>query len=358
VAVGGFAFDASREPGGLWARLPYGLVVPRFVYLSSGGSSWISVNLASSPDSDALALLPGVAEELSRWLVAFEEAGESEPVAGLTSASDEPGRDAWHSAVGEVLEAIDRGEVEKVVLARRVRVVSERPIALPAVLRRLREGYPECTVFAYARGGACLLGATPERLVRLRRGQVAADPLAGSAPRGQDAAEDQRWAAALLADDKERREHSLVVRALAEALTPLCSTLDVPASPSLLRVSNVQHLHSPVRGLLSSDYDVLDLVARLHPTPATGGWPVKGALDLIRGLEPFDRGWYAGPVGWVDGRGDGEFAVAIRSAVTSGRMADLFAGCGIVAGSDPEREYAESALKLRAMLWALGGGVE
>ncbi len=357
VAVGGFAFDASREPGGLWARLPYGLVVPRFAYLANGASSWVNVNVGFGLDGSAQTV-PAAVEELSCWLRAAELAGEDAPVTGLASASQEPGLSAWRSAVSQVLGAIERGEVEKVVLARRVRVRSERPIAVSPVLRRLREGYPQCTVFAYARGDACFLGATPERLVRLWGSHVAADPLAGSAPRGKNDAEDQLWADALLADEKERREHSLVVRALAEALAPLCSALDVPASPSVLRVSNVQHLHSLVRGVLSSRRDVLDLVARLHPTPATGGWPVKRALEIIRALEPFDRGWYAGPVGWVDGKGDGEFAVAIRSALVSGPVADLFAGCGIVSGSDREREEAESGLKLRAMLWALGGEVE
>lgn len=357
VAVGGFAFDASREPGDLWARLPYGLIVPRFVFIAAGASSWVNVNVACGPDGGA-ETLAAVAEELGRCLTAAEVAGDDEPVTGLTSASQEPGLSAWRSAVSQVLAAIERGEVEKVVLARRVRVRSERPIAVSPVLRRLQEGYPQCTIFAYARGDACFLGATPERLVRLWGSHVAADPLAGSAPRGENDAEDQLWADTLLADEKERREHNLVVRALAEALAPLCSTLDVPASPSVLRVSNVQHLHSPVRGVLFSHRDVLELVARLHPTPATGGWPVKRALEIIRALEPYDRGWYAGPVGWVDGGGDGEFAVAIRSAVVSGRVADLFAGCGIVSGSVREREEAESGLKLRAMLWALGGEVE
>ncbi len=360
LAVGGFAFDPSREPDGLWSRLPYGLIVPRFVYLSASGSSWVNVNVACAHQEEAPVASPTIVGELSRWL----STGATTAAAGnglgceIASVSDEPGLSAWRSTVGEALAAIAEGDVEKVVLARRVRVYCGRPIALASVLRRLREGYPQCTIFAYARGDACFLGATPERLVRLSGRRVAADPLAGSAPRGPSRAEDRRWAQALLADEKERREHSLVVKALAEALAPLCSGLDVPASPSLLRVSNVQHLHSPLRGVLSADHDVLDLVARLHPTPATGGWPREPALELIRRLEPFDRGWYAGPVGWVDGRGDGEFAVAIRSALVLGQVADLFAGCGIVSGSDPEREYEESGLKLRAMLWALGAEVE
>lgn len=358
VAAGGFAFDPSRDPDGLWAGLAPGLVVPQFVYIRSGESSWLNANAVLAPGSDAGAVAAAAVADLGRWLAAAGGSSDSGLAAGITSASDEPGASEWRSAVRAVLGAIESGEVEKVVLARRLQVRSGGPILVPALLRRLEQGYPQCTVFAYAQGDTCFLGATPERLVRVRGLEVAADPLAGSAPRGETKAEDKQWADALLSDEKERREHSLVVRAYAQALAPICSALDVPESPSVLRVSNVQHLHSPVRGVLASGHDVLDLVARLHPTPATGGWPVDRALDIIRRYEPFGRGWYAGPIGWVDARGDGEFAVGIRSALVRGTGASLYAGCGIVSGSDPEREYAESGLKLRAMLWAMGGEAE
>ncbi|HEY5640241.1 MAG TPA: isochorismate synthase, partial [Dehalococcoidia bacterium] len=229
---------------------------------------------------------------------------------------------------------------------------------------RLVEGYPHCTVFAFARGDSCFLGATPERLVRVDRpaldgrdapSMVRADCLAGSARRGATEEEDWRLGESLRADPKELHEHAVVVQALRDGLEPLCSRLDIPEAPGLLRLPNVQHLHTPIEGVLSTERGVLELVERLHPTPAAGGLPRDAALPLIRQLESFDRGWYAGPVGWVDGRGDGEFAVAIRSALIRRQEAFLYAGCGIVAGSDPEREYSESCLKLRPMLWALNG---
>ena len=178
---------------------------------------------------------------------------------------------------------------------------------------------------------------------------------AGSARRGATEEEDRRLGEVLRADPKELHEHAVVVQALREGLEPLCSRLDIPEAPDLLCLPNVQHLHTPIEGLLNADRGVLELVERLHPTPAAGGLPRDAALPLIRQWEPFDRGWYAGPVGWVDGRGDGDFAVAIRSALIRRQEAFLYAGCGIVAGSDPEREYAESCLKLRPMLWALNG---
>ena len=162
-------------------------------------------------------------------------------------------------------------------------------------------------------------------------------------------------AARLLADPKERREHVLVVEAVRQALLPLCQELWAPPSPQVLRTPHVQHLHTPIEGRLREGTGLLEVVARLHPTPAVGGAPQKAALALIDACETFDRGWYAGPVGWLDGSGDGEFVVAIRSALLRGREAHLYAGCGILPDSDPRREEQESLLKLKAMLTALGG---
>jgi menaquinone-specific isochorismate synthase len=156
-----------------------------------------------------------------------------------------------------------------------------------------------------------------------------------------------------MSDDKERWEHDLVVRTVEETLTAVCSDLSVPPSPTLAKMANIQHLYTPIEGNVNTGITIFDLAQRLHPTPAMGGLPRERAIDLIRSYESFDRGWYAGPIGWVDGNGEGEFAVAIRSALLKENEATLYAGCGIVADSDPEREYRESELKLQSMLWAL-----
>jgi isochorismate synthase len=222
-------------------------------------------------------------------------------------------------------------------------------------MHRLRVGYGRCTLFAFTSVQNCFVGATPERLVRLEERTVRTDCLAGSTRRGATHDEDRSLGEALLADRKERHEHALVVRALHDALLPFCSQVHAPETPTLLRMPNVQHLYTPLEGILKEEGDIFGLVERLHPTPATGGLPREMACSVLRTYECFDRGWYAGPVGWVDGRGGGEFVVAIRSALLKGCEASLYAGCGIVAGSDPEREYEESCLKLRPMLWAVNG---
>ncbi|HXG40235.1 MAG TPA: isochorismate synthase, partial [Candidatus Limnocylindrales bacterium] len=269
------------------------------------------------------------------------------PVGGTT-------RGEWLASVGRLSGAVGRGRIDKVVLARRLDLEADRPIDVAAALRRLAHGAPESTVFAVSRAGRTFLGATPERLVRLERGEVRTVALAGSIGRGATAAEDDALARALLASEKDREEHAVVVAMLREALEPLTAALVVEPRPSVVRLRHVQHLATGLRGVLREPLGVLDLVARLHPTPAVGGWPRELALELLAEEERIDRGWYAGPLGWVDRSGDGELVVAIRSAVVEGRRASLFAGCGIVADSDPELEWAESEMKLRAVASALG----
>lgn len=354
VCLGGFAFDTDREPSPRWQGYADALLcVPKFLFLSQGGSSWLTVNLMVAPGCDVLGTVDAVWKAIRPLLQ--EDRGKSRQTqpANITVIEEAAAPDRWRTAVGAVRREIRRGTVEKVVLAREVRLRSPGGFEPGLVLRRLRSGYGGCTIFALARGESCFLGATPERLVRLEGEVVHATCLAGSTARGASDEEDRALGEALLADNKERHEHALVVRALRDALGPLCSQLSIPETPSLLRMPNVQHLQTPVEGMLKGKVDILELVERLHPTPAAAGLPRQAALSLIRAHEPFDRGWYAGPLGWIDGRGGGEFVVAIRSALLRGNEASLYAGCGIVADSDPEREYEESCLKLRSMLWAL-----
>jgi menaquinone-specific isochorismate synthase len=235
---------------------------------------------------------------------------------------------------------------------------SPEPFDARAVLRRLRERFGECTVFAVRSGESCFVGATPEMLVSLRGRRVRADCLAGTARRGATPEEDERIGAALLADEKERREHAIVARGIGESLAPFASNVHHPEAPGLRRMANVQHLHTPIEATTDGDRHVLELVEALHPTAATAGLPKADALALIREQEPFSRGWYAGAIGWIDADGGGEFAVALRSGLLREDVATLYAGCGIVTGSQAEREWGESEMKLAAMLYALNATPE
>ncbi|MFN2581665.1 MAG: isochorismate synthase MenF [Candidatus Dormibacteria bacterium] len=279
------------------------------------------------------------------------------PAFRVLHTAHEPDEAAYEDAVAEVLRSIDAGAAEKVVLARTLVIESDTTLDPALIASRLAAADPDCHVFAAALpGGAhALVGASPEMLVRRRGDRVASDPLAGSAARSQDGSEDRDRADALLRSVKDRREHRLVAEAVAETLAPYCTALDVAAQPSLLATATLWHLHTAIRGRLHADApDALSLAAALHPTPAVCGTPRDAALARIRELEPFDRRFYAGIVGWVDASGDGEWVIALRCAEVSGRTARLYAGAGIVAGSEPEAEDRETDVKFEAMLRALG----
>lgn len=363
VLLGGFAFDPQRVTTDAWAGYPDGLLLlPQVLFVFAAGRSWLTTSAVVEPDGDPAAVGAALAamDAARRWVAASDPAparpGSAGPAAaaGVAVADLADGK-AWRAEVAAAAAAVRRGDLEKVVLARAVRLVAAAPFDPARALSRLRDHYPGCALFALSRGTRCFLGATPEWLVRLHRGRVRADCLAGSTARGRTPAEDRRLGEALLASAKDRSEHAVVLRALTQGLAEAGVRVDVPEAPALLKVRNVQHLHTPLAGLVRNGVSLLELAGRLHPTPAVGGHPREAALAWIRQREGLDRGWYAGPVGWVDRRGEGELAVAIRSALVDGAEARLFAGCGIMADSDPDTEYAEADLKLRPMLQALAG---
>ena len=257
----------------------------------------------------------------------------------------------WADAVAVAVSRISAGALRKVVLARDVFAEAAAPIEARAVLRGLAARYPDCFTFACAN----LVGATPELLVRRQGSEVTALILGGTAPRGAEAAEDAALGAGLLASAKNTEEHAYAVASVRDALAPLCAELDIPSRPSLLKLANVHHLGTSVRGTLARDRSVLSLAGALHPPAAVCGTPAETALELIRELEQMERGRYAGPVGWVDVHGNGEFGIALRCAELEDRRARLFAGCGIVAGSDPVAEVAETEVKFLPMRQSLEG---
>lgn len=256
----------------------------------------------------------------------------------------------WMELVAQATARIRAGELRKVVLAREIVVTADRPVDPRPALRRLRAAYPSCYV-SFIDGFLC---ASPELLVSRRGDVVRAHPMAGTAPRLGDPAADARLAASLLANPNYRHEHRLTIDMVHDTLLPFCSFLDAEPEPSVVAVANVQHLATLVEGRLSRpEPSVLELVERLHPTPAVGGDPREAALAVQREIEQLDRRRYAGAVGWVDANGDGEWAVGIRSAEFDGATVRVYAGNGIVADSDPATELAETQAKFAAVLGAL-----
>ncbi len=334
IAFGTFTFDASSE-GSV-------LVVPQVLLGRDGhGRAWLTtVTSELEPDLEALG-----------WPVT-PEAMLARPPAGVRWHDGSLSGPQWEQAVAEAVAAIKAGHLRKVVLALDLFATAADPIDVRALLRRLASRYPDC--FTFACDG--MVGATPELLIRQTGRQVSALVLAGTTPRGGNTAEDEALGAALLSSAKNTEEHAYAVTSMREALNPLCDELDSQPRPDLIKLPNLQHLGTWVRGTLAADgspRSALGLAAAVHPTAAVCGTPTAAAFELIRELEHMDRERYAGPVGWVDADGNGEWGIALRCAQLSGRTARLFAGCGIVAGSDPAAELAEAQVKLRPMRGAL-----
>jgi salicylate biosynthesis isochorismate synthase/menaquinone-specific isochorismate synthase len=261
----------------------------------------------------------------------------------------------FEDAVAAAVERIRAGELEKVVLAREVAVEAASAHDPAAVFGALRELFPSCFSFCVGTPEAAFLGASPELLVRRRGAGVATVALAGSTRRSADPAVDDHLAEQLMQSEKNRIEHRIVAKRIARRLASRAVWVEAADEPEVIRVANIQHLATAVHAQLADPVSAVALAGLLHPTPAVGGEPDAKAQALIDELEQMDRGWYAAPVGWMDATEDGEFCVALRSALLRDRTARLFAGAGIVGDSDPEAELAETELKLEALLPLLAG---
>jgi menaquinone-specific isochorismate synthase len=330
IAFGSFTFDDASE-GSV-------LIVPRTILGRDGtGNAWLTtINSSGSGSSESTVYRPPFADLVAPSGIRWHDGSLS----GLE----------WEQAVAEAVKRIAHShDLRKVVLARDLYASADGPIDARVLLRRLAARYPGC--FTFACDG--LVGATPELLIGKDGWKVSSLVLAGTTPRGGTAAEDAELARGLLASAKENEEHEYAAASLRDSLAPLCQAMYVTPQRELIRLANVQHLGTRVRGTLSSIRSALALAAALHPTAAVGGTPTGAAVELISELESMDRERYAGPVGWVDADGNGEWGIALRSAQLDGNRARLFAGCGIVAGSDPAAELAETHAKFRPMRAAL-----
>jgi isochorismate synthase len=384
---GGFGFEAESRVSAEWKSFPAArFVLPEVIVESRDGVGRFVLIARVEPTATA-ALVE--ADLRSRWSEVAtktsrraQEQEDSRPsVADSTLLAGSPrdwpagpefrvsadrSHEIFRAQVRCALREFERGGLSKVVLARSLSVDHDGVIDVPAFLGRLRALYPSCTLVAMGRGQDTFLAATPETLVRVEGREVATAALAGSAPRGRSPEEDRVLADGLLTSTKERREHDHVVSAIRDVLALECESIDVAHEPVLRPLFGIQHLETPIRGCLKASpkngeaSDALALVEALHPTPAVGGVPRHEAAEWQTRFEGLDRGWYAAPIGWLDTEGGGDFSVALRSALirnglgapgTSGASrTHLFAGAGIVEGSEPEQELVETRIKLRALL--------
>jgi isochorismate synthase len=356
LLIGGFSFEPDGPPTQTWRGFPAAhMIVPEFHVTSVGNESWLTISAIVGGDRS----FPTDSETaaIKQKILGAESTNHAgEAAARSVATNDDLPALEWSAIVGEAVTAIRAGEMQKVVLARSVSGQSAAVVDPLLVLRNLRDANRDAFVYGYWRGDAAFVGASPERLVRVEDGRVSASSLAGTVRRGATPEDDELLAQQLQSSRKDIAEHVAVRDMLHHVLSEVAENVASGSKPDVMRLSNVYHLHTEVTADLRDGNTLLDVVARLHPTPAVGGSPREAALEFIRANERLDRGWYAGPVGWIDRRG-GDLAVALRSGILRGQKYTLFAGCGIVADSDPDMELAESTLKLQPMISAIGGSI-
>ncbi len=353
VMFGGFSFDPHKEKTDLWSKYADSLFhTPKYLLSIIRGQTFLTTNIVCTPQDDPF-LFKKLSEERNQLLTSLQHKERINTAALLETREIKP--EQWKKTVDGVVKELTEGPLKKVVLARELRLVFNDQVEAEAVLNNLFNQQHESFIFAFESNGDCFIGASPERLVKKQANEVYSTCLAGSIPRGKTEIEDQQLGELLLNDQKNLIEHGFVVEMIKEALEESCEEIILPDKPQLMKIRDIQHLYTPVIGKCHKDASLLLLVERLHPTPALGGLPKGEAVVKIRQVEELDRGFYAAPLGWVDYRKNGEFAVSIRSGLIQGNEVSLFAGCGVVADSDPESEYLETSLKFKPMLRALGG---
>ncbi|MEZ4664498.1 MAG: isochorismate synthase [Caldilineaceae bacterium] len=368
---GGFAFSADFTPDNTWSiYYPAQFILPHYqlsVRSNSTGDSeaWLTINarldlptetpsakLAAETDELAASLSVALAERIAQLQETHLPLADLPRLRSQNYPMPYP---TWEHILNTAIVQFRAGALSKVVLSRVCELRFQQSVDVAPALAYLNGAYPDCYRFVFEpRPQHAFFGASPELLVNLRGQQITTMGLAGSEPRGATPAADAALGEQLMDSAKDRHEHQLVVDALRQRLQPLCRELDIAAQPHLLKLSNIQHLYTPVTGILNEPQSVLELLEVLHPTPALGGVPRSEALDFIRQMEPVPRGWYAAPVGVINRRMEGTFTVAIRSAVTEYERVWLHAGAGIVEASNPQKEWEETALKFRPILNALG----
>ncbi len=354
ILFGGVTFDPENEVSGEWEGIPQAFfAVATYQLVMRNDHVYISTNyIAEQKD-------PLVFEQLCKKR---DELMHTAQVKALKTyakpqiiSSFEPYKEEYLESIKQVTSLIRQKKAEKVVIARSLALKFKHSISSPNVLSQIILEQPESYLFGLEQQEKLFFGASPERLVKVENSYAYSSCVAGSVKRGKTAEEDEALGQDLLNDAKNRSEHQYVVDMIGNTFKENCSSYVIPSQPQLLKIRDIQHLFTPVEGQLKNDATILQLVKTLHPTPALGGVPRKRAMEVIREYEPMNRGFYAAPIGWLDAKGNGEFAVAIRSALLSHDEAYLYAGGGIVADSNPQSEYEETLVKFRPMIRALGG---
>ena len=350
-----FSFAADDPMRGIWQGLPNAcLFFPELLLRQQASESSLCFTAWITHTSNKHDILQRWQACLTQLMQALEYVPDySGHMLAVKSITALPSEQEWLDLAHQATASIHHGELEKVVPCRRLHVELTQPYEPAKLLPVLERYYPSCTLFSLNLSNRLFVAATPERLIRRQANTITCDAIGGTMPRSKNAQQDQALANTLLNDPKLQHEHQLVVDGIRDALSPLCCELDIPDRPELIKLRHLQHLWSEVRGELKPGGSLLEIISRLHPTAAVNGMPKGAAHEWINKYETQSRGWYTGAAGWLDANGDGELTVLLRCALIDDTCAELFAGAGITAESDPEEELKETDLKLVAMLEAL-----
>ena len=361
--LGGFPFDASGERDDQSSVAEF--FVPEWIFLSEDSRGYLCYNLEVKPEQNEEQVERAIDRGFNRVESALLQAySESDPFATnnhdgqangnspiMPDLRDEEQFGRWESRIREITEQVASGEIEKLVLARTRTLTLTRKPRMAGLLRYLREQYETCTTLVYTRSdGSVFISSTPEHILSIRNRNFYTESLAGSTSRSSTAGKDEAYRDALINSSKDQIEHKIVRDDILNQLDQIAENLEFPDQPLVKRLSNVQHLYTPINGTVADNANPFDILTKLHPTPAVGGFPREKVTEKIAMFEAFDRDWYAAPVGWVDIHGNSEFVVAIRSALIRDDKVTIYAGCGIVEESDPRKEWEETNIKFRPML--------
>jgi menaquinone-specific isochorismate synthase len=354
--LGGMRFSTRRSMDDKWTPFgAYRFILPRFEILNRGKQSYLACNLVFHPDSDAPSLNAELQTELAE--MTFPEAPATTALPRCLSRKDAPNHDDWVALVAKTLGEVRAGRFDKAVLARETNLAFDAPLDPAPMLARLIQATHDCYLFCFQpKAGAAFFGASPERLFKRRGRHLETEALAGTRARGETPEKDAALSDTLLSSKKDRHEHRIVLDTVRALLEERCHAVHVDKDTSLKKLARSQHLFARLEGLLAEDETNATLLRDLHPTPAVGGLPREAAVDFLDAHEPFDRGWYGGPVGWVSADA-AEFAVGIRSGVIADNALSLYSGAGIVEGSVPEDEWSEIENKLSNLLHPLQAGL-
>lgn len=357
ILFGGFTFDPQNRVDGEWTDFPEAyFALATYQLVLRDNKAYVSIHLIAQA-SQAEQQLEALRKERDHLIDAAQVAQVQKYAKPEITNYFEPYKDPYLASIDQVTALIKAKQAAKVVIARSLALQFKEQVTSPQVLAQIIDEQPESYLFGLEWHDLLFFGASPERLVKVENGRAYSSCVAGSIQRGKTPEEDEAYGQSLLNDPKNGGEHQYVVDMIAETFRKNCVEMKIPDGPRLLKIRDIQHLYTPVEGQLNDEATILQLTKHLHPTPALGGVPRIEAMSAIRKYEPMNRGLYAAPIGWLDAEGNGEFAVAIRSAALIKDKAYLYAGGGIVADSEPQSEYEETLVKFRPMLRALGGQV-